>query len=264
MGSGHYGGEVSYSHRAELLLQKGDDPQSCPSSQKRGRSLWSPSLSPQEGHSRTRSRQVSLVGSSSKKVMEHMLSPRSRSTTEIAWLHTQRSATSSSSILLSHRSGLKHYDSLRSRPEHPPSGPFWRTSLTVIRESARQSRNGRERTFDRSSCFPVEKAGRSGVRLGSGERGRAMFAGRPKGGRVFSAHAATITMAVDTHKNAHVAVALDGLGRRQGTLNIPAKPGRLQETRGLGKRIRSCRAYLSRRHRLLRRWSGSVARTLRT
>ncbi len=30
-----------------------------------------------------------------------------------------------------------------------------------------------------------------------------------------------ITMGVDTHKNIHVAVALDGLGRRLGTLNVP-------------------------------------------
>ncbi len=36
--------------------------------------------------------------------------------------------------------------------------------------------------------------------------------------------AATITLGVDTHKDAHVAVALDGLGRVQGTLSIPTTP----------------------------------------
>jgi transposase len=35
---------------------------------------------------------------------------------------------------------------------------------------------------------------------------------------------AAITLGVDTHKDAHVAVALDGLGRRRGTLSIPTTP----------------------------------------
>jgi transposase len=34
--------------------------------------------------------------------------------------------------------------------------------------------------------------------------------------------AATITLGVDTHKDTHVGVALDGLGRFQGTLSVPA------------------------------------------
>ena len=33
--------------------------------------------------------------------------------------------------------------------------------------------------------------------------------------------AAAITLGVDTHKDNHVAVALDGLGRCQGTLSVP-------------------------------------------
>lgn len=36
--------------------------------------------------------------------------------------------------------------------------------------------------------------------------------------------AAAITLGVDTHKDTHVAVALDGLGRHQGTLSAPANP----------------------------------------
>jgi transposase len=42
--------------------------------------------------------------------------------------------------------------------------------------------------------------------------------------RCIPAHAATITVGVDTHKDAHVAVALDSLGRPQGTLSVPANP----------------------------------------
>jgi transposase len=42
--------------------------------------------------------------------------------------------------------------------------------------------------------------------------------------RCIPTDAATITLGVDTHKDAHVAVALDGLGRRQGTLSIPTTP----------------------------------------
>jgi transposase len=33
-----------------------------------------------------------------------------------------------------------------------------------------------------------------------------------------------ITLGVDTHKDVHVAVALDGLGRRLGTLSVPTIP----------------------------------------
>jgi len=33
-----------------------------------------------------------------------------------------------------------------------------------------------------------------------------------------------ITLGADTHKDIHVAVALDGLGRRLGTLSVPAIP----------------------------------------
>jgi transposase len=42
--------------------------------------------------------------------------------------------------------------------------------------------------------------------------------------RCIPTDAETITLGVDTHKDAHVAVALDGLGRRQGTLSIPTTP----------------------------------------
>jgi transposase len=34
----------------------------------------------------------------------------------------------------------------------------------------------------------------------------------------------SVTLGVDTHKDAHVAVALDGLGRRLGSLSVPATP----------------------------------------
>ncbi len=36
--------------------------------------------------------------------------------------------------------------------------------------------------------------------------------------------AEVITVGVDTHKDVHVAVALDGLGRRLGTLSVPTSP----------------------------------------
>lgn len=36
--------------------------------------------------------------------------------------------------------------------------------------------------------------------------------------------AAAITLGVDTHKDTHVAVALDGIGRHQGTLSVPTNP----------------------------------------
>jgi transposase len=42
--------------------------------------------------------------------------------------------------------------------------------------------------------------------------------------RCIPVHAATITLGVDTHKDTHVAVALDWLGRPQGTLSVPANP----------------------------------------
>src|SRR5215208_2263335 len=42
--------------------------------------------------------------------------------------------------------------------------------------------------------------------------------------RCIPTDAAGITLGVDTHKDIHVAVALDGLGRRLGTLNIPTTP----------------------------------------
>jgi transposase len=38
-----------------------------------------------------------------------------------------------------------------------------------------------------------------------------------------------ITLGVDTHKDTHVAVALDGLGRRLGTLSIPTTPAGYEE-----------------------------------
>ena len=38
-----------------------------------------------------------------------------------------------------------------------------------------------------------------------------------------------ITLGVDTHKDFHVAVALDGLGRRLGTLSIPTTPAGYEE-----------------------------------
>ena len=34
-----------------------------------------------------------------------------------------------------------------------------------------------------------------------------------------------VIIGVDTHKNEHVAVAIDGLGGRLGDLNLPANPG---------------------------------------
>lgn len=41
--------------------------------------------------------------------------------------------------------------------------------------------------------------------------------------------AAGITLGVDTHKDFHVALALDGLGRRLGTLSIPTTPAGYEE-----------------------------------
>jgi transposase len=40
--------------------------------------------------------------------------------------------------------------------------------------------------------------------------------------RCIPTDAAAITLGVDTHKDVHVGVALDGVGRRQGTLSVPA------------------------------------------
>jgi transposase len=42
--------------------------------------------------------------------------------------------------------------------------------------------------------------------------------------RCIPTDSAGITLGVDTHKDFHVAVALDGLGRRLGTLSIPTTP----------------------------------------
>jgi transposase len=50
--------------------------------------------------------------------------------------------------------------------------------------------------------------------------------------RCIPTDAAAITLGVDTHKDVHVGVALDGVGRRQGTLSVPANSagyGRLVE-----------------------------------
>ena len=41
-----------------------------------------------------------------------------------------------------------------------------------------------------------------------------------------------ITVGVDTHKDIHVAVALDGRGRRLGTLNVPTSPAGYKELVG--------------------------------
>jgi transposase len=42
--------------------------------------------------------------------------------------------------------------------------------------------------------------------------------------RCTPADAPAITLGVDTHKDFHVAVALDGIGRRLGALNVAANP----------------------------------------
>ena len=42
--------------------------------------------------------------------------------------------------------------------------------------------------------------------------------------RCTPADAQAITLSVDTHKDVHVAVALEGIGRRLGTLSVPANP----------------------------------------
>jgi transposase len=42
--------------------------------------------------------------------------------------------------------------------------------------------------------------------------------------RCTPADAQAFTLGVDTHKDVHVAVALDGIGRRLGTLSVPANP----------------------------------------
>jgi transposase len=47
--------------------------------------------------------------------------------------------------------------------------------------------------------------------------------------RCIPTDAAGITLGVDTHKDIHVAVALDGLGRRLGTLSIPTTPAGYEE-----------------------------------
>jgi hypothetical protein len=50
--------------------------------------------------------------------------------------------------------------------------------------------------------------------------------------------AAVITVGVDTHKDNHVAVALDGLGRRQGTLSVLTNLAGYKKLVGWAKRIR--------------------------
>jgi transposase len=47
--------------------------------------------------------------------------------------------------------------------------------------------------------------------------------------RCIPTDAAGITLGVDTHKDIHVALALDGLGRRLGTLSIPTTPAGYEE-----------------------------------
>ena len=50
--------------------------------------------------------------------------------------------------------------------------------------------------------------------------------------RCIPTDAAAITLGVDTHKDVHVGLALDGVGRPQGTLSVPANSagyGRLLE-----------------------------------
>lgn len=42
--------------------------------------------------------------------------------------------------------------------------------------------------------------------------------------RCIPVDAAAITLGIDTHKDTHVAVALDGLGRSQATVSVPANP----------------------------------------
>jgi transposase len=47
--------------------------------------------------------------------------------------------------------------------------------------------------------------------------------------RCIPTDSAGITLGVDTHKDFHVAVALDGLGKRLGTLSIPTTPAGYEE-----------------------------------
>src|SRR5215210_3089778 len=52
-----------------------------------------------------------------------------------------------------------------------------------------------------------------------------MFIRRVRGGNVsrcIPTDAQAITLGVDTHKDVHIAVALDGIGRHRGTLSVPA------------------------------------------
>ena len=44
-----------------------------------------------------------------------------------------------------------------------------------------------------------------------------------------------VTVGVDTHNDVHVAVALDGLGRRLGTLSVPTIPAGYEELGGRAK-----------------------------
>jgi hypothetical protein len=60
-----------------------------------------------------------------------------------------------------------------------------------------------------------------------------MSAANPRGGekvpRSVPTNAEAITLGVDTHKDIHVALALDGFGRRLGTLSVPTTPAGYEE-----------------------------------
>ena len=71
----------------------------------------------------------------------------------------------------------------------------------------------------------------------------------------FAGNEGFVTLGVDTHKDAHVAVALDGLGRRLGELSVPGDRQRLQGTFGLGARPRRVGACRSRGDGVLRGWT---------
>ena len=47
-----------------------------------------------------------------------------------------------------------------------------------------------------------------------------------------------IIIGVDTHKDVHAAVAINGIGARLGTLTIPVSPQGLPEPRNLGASVR--------------------------
>jgi hypothetical protein len=69
-------------------------------------------------------------------------------------------------------------------------------------------------------------------RLGAGERKESEIHSPTEGRknmRCIPTDSAGITLGVDTHKDFHVAVALDGLGKRLGTLSIPTTPAGYEE-----------------------------------